>query len=85
MKACDTEQRREDEIEARKLRHMPAVVEPAIVAQSCAETELGEDEKKILSCYEEGMTVDQIAEKMGRGWGPKKVSNVLKETVKTTA
>jgi len=45
----------------------------------------GEDEKKILTYYEEGMTVDKIAEKMGRGWGPKKVSNILKETVQPTA
>ena len=79
------DKRRTDEIAAQKQRHMPTVVAPSEVTQSPADTELGEDQKKILSYYEEGMTVDEIAEKMGRGWGPKKVSSALKETVKSTA
>ena len=62
-----------------------AVLPPVDAAQSCAETEMGEDQKKILSYYEEGMTVEKIAEKMGRGWGPKKVSNILKSVVQPTA
>ena len=46
--------------------------------------EISDDEKKILSCYEQGLTVEEIAKQMGRGWGVKKVGSILREHVQPT-
>ena len=76
-----SEKRRQDAL-PQKRQVVPTVLPPEDIP---ATEEFAEDDTKILSYYEEGMTVDQIAEKMGRGWGPKKVTGILKKSLKTTA
>jgi DNA-binding NarL/FixJ family response regulator len=60
-------------------------VKEAVVPVHSEEDEISPDEQIVLSCFNDGMNVDQIAEKMGRGWGPKKVGAILKEKLQTTA
>ena len=78
-----------DTTEAAELRRQESLGNikqvPATVEEYEPKSEIAEDQKKILSYSEEGMTVDEIAEKMGRGWGPKKVGSVIDEHAQATA
>ena len=70
------EERRQEEIERQKAKFAPSP-EPEVEA-------VDPDTAKVLSYFEEGMSVDKIADKMGRGWGEKKVSAIIKEHVQPT-
>lgn len=78
-----------DTTESAELRRQEALgnIKPvqATVEEPTDTVELQEDHKKILSYCEEGMTVSEIAEKMGRGWGPKRVGSVIEEHAQVTA
>lgn len=70
------ETRRQEEIRRQKEKSAPAP-EPKV-------EEVDPDTARVLSYFEEGMAVDEIAGKMGRGWGAKKVSAIIKEHVQPT-
>ena len=75
-----------DTLEAAENRRKALLAPPkeAILPVEQVTPELSDDEKKILSYYAEGLTADEIASKMGRGWGPKKVGGILKTHVPPT-
>lgn len=49
------------------------------------ESEEEPSENKVYELFDQGLSLDEIAEKMGRGWGPKKVSSALKNRKTQTA
>ena len=71
-----------DTVESGHKRSMGEVdIAPNAKTEVVEETETVEEtpEDKVFALFDEGLSLEDIAEKMGRGWGEKKVSATLKE------